>query len=373
MKIFALACLCAVASAGYTWDSCGVKYDRLATKTVDVAGSLTAGSKVSVTASGDTNLHVPLESGAWQVRVYEGGVAKETHTEFGDLMDALKFDDTKNTTFTMKVSFTLPKKEATGEFLANLVALDQAKADYLCLEIKYNYSEVEAIEAQDDAATCLHHVDLEDHKCLEACAAQTGFAVKGVSDAGSCPSNYNTVDKTQTVTQCPDGVTNPRYCTAINVTMTTKGEAMALFAQADTCLHHVDLEDHKCLEACAAQTGFAVKGVSDAGSCPSNYNTVDKTQTVTQCPDGVTNPRYCTAINVTMTTKGEAFSVPMQYFIGSNAECSQDADCPSSYCQNGFCHGCFDKCCETTSDCTKKGLGYCQNDSTKMPPYFCHA
>merc|ERR1711907_732830 len=154
MKIFALACLCAVASAGYTWDSCGVKYDRLATKTVDVAGSLTAGSKVSVTASGDTNLHVPLESGAWQVRVYENGVAKETHTEFGDLMKALKFDDDKNTTFTVKVSFTLPKKMASGEFDANLVAVDQAKADYMCLDVKYNYTEVQALAMEESKTTC---------------------------------------------------------------------------------------------------------------------------------------------------------------------------------------------------------------------------
>merc|ERR1739845_275460 len=57
----------------------------------------------------------------------------------------------------------------------------------------------------------------------------------------------------------------------------------------------------------------------------------------------------------------------MQYFVGSNAECAKDADCPSSYCQNGFCHSCFDKCCQVDADCTKKGLGYCQNDATKMP------
>merc|ERR1711939_471254 len=105
MKIAILACVFAVASAGYTWDSCGVKYDRLSTKTLKVAGDLTAGSKVTVTASGATNLHVPLTSGAWQVRIYELGEAK-------------------NTTFTVSVSFTLPKKMASGEFDANLVAID---------------------------------------------------------------------------------------------------------------------------------------------------------------------------------------------------------------------------------------------------------
>merc|ERR1712166_1151496 len=57
----------------------------------------------------------------------------------------------------------------------------------------------------------------------------------------------------------------------------------------------------------------------------------------------------------------------------ANAQCTKDADCPSSYCNNGFCHGCFDKCCEVDTDCTKKGLGYCAKDPTKMPPYFSHA
>merc|ERR1712167_469193 len=126
---------------GYTWDSCGTKLDRLKTSKVSVAGALTAGSKVTVTASGTTDLHVPLDSGAWQVRVYEEGVAKETHTEFCDLMKALKFDDAKNTTFTVTVSFTLPKKVASGKFSATLVAIDQARADYMCLDIKYAYAE----------------------------------------------------------------------------------------------------------------------------------------------------------------------------------------------------------------------------------------
>merc|ERR1719486_257150 len=126
--------------AAYTWDSCGTRLDRLKTTKLSVAGSLTAGSKVTVTLSGDTNLHVPLESGAWQVRIWETGKAKSTHTEVGDLMKALKFDDDKNTTFTITVSFTLPKKEASGSFSANLVAVDQAKADYMCIDIKYKYA-----------------------------------------------------------------------------------------------------------------------------------------------------------------------------------------------------------------------------------------
>merc|ERR1719473_1132438 len=152
MKFLLLACLVASVSAAYTWDSCGTRLDRLKTQKVSVAGSLTAGSKVTVTASGTTDLHVPLDSGAWQVRIYELGVAKETHTEFGDLMKALKFDDDKNTTFTISVEFTLPKKQASGEFDANLVAIDQAKADYMCLDIKYNYTSTTEPELAESAS-----------------------------------------------------------------------------------------------------------------------------------------------------------------------------------------------------------------------------
>merc|ERR1719453_2934190 len=81
-----------------------------------------------------------------------------------------------------------------------------------------------------------------------------------------------------------------------------------LAAVEDTvCLHEEDTEDHKCFEACGDKS-FKTKGISWAGKCPSKYNTVDKTTTVFQCPDGVTNVRYCpaTAMNVTIATKGEA-------------------------------------------------------------------
>merc|ERR1711907_19370 len=130
---------------------------------------------------------------------------------------------------------------------------------------------------------------------------------------GACPSKYNTVDKTVTEEQCPDGVTNLRYCaaTALNVTIKTKGEAGAVMAMAETatptCYHEEDTVDHKCFEACAT-ADFKSKGITVSGACPSKYNTVDKTVTEEQCPDGVTNLRYCaaTALNVTIKTKGEA-------------------------------------------------------------------
>merc|ERR1711998_438695 len=110
------------------------------------------------------------------------------------------------------------------------------------------------------------HAAPEDLKCFEACSADgTKFATKGITATGTCPSKYNTVDKTKTVLQCPDGVTNVRYCasTALNVTIATKGEAGATAAmveavQDQTCFHDIDLEDHKCFEACASAK-FATK------------------------------------------------------------------------------------------------------------------
>merc|ERR1712080_781093 len=137
-----------------------------------------------------------------------------------------KFLDAKNTTFDMVVSFTLPAKKASGKFDANLVAVDQSKANYLCLDIKYAYAAAEALAAPP-APTCLHDVDTEDHKCFEACSPEgKKFASKGLTSAGTCPASYNFVEKTKIVLQCPNGITNLRYCpdTQLNVTMKTKGE-----------------------------------------------------------------------------------------------------------------------------------------------------
>merc|ERR1711959_67440 len=121
-------------------------------------------------------------------------------------------------------------------------------------------------------------------------------------------------------------------------------EAVAMVPEAMRawkCIHREDSPNAKCYEACARDNNFKVKGLTNPGACPSSYSHLDSSKAVVEF-----NP---------------------------NAECTKDADCPSSYCQNGFCHGCFDKCCETDNDCKKKGMGYCQNDQTKMPPYFCHA
>merc|ERR1740130_1817665 len=162
-----------------------------------------------------------------------------------------------------------------------------------------------------DPTQCLHEEDGEDHKCTEACA-DAAFAMKGVTVDGPCPDTYSTVDSTKVVLQCPDGVTNLRYCpeTALNVTVAIKGTeeeeesvVTLLLGSADPqqCLHEEDGEDHKCTEACA-DAAFAMKGVTVDGPCPDTYSTVDSTKVVLQCPDGVTNLRYCpeTALNVTV-------------------------------------------------------------------------
>jgi len=71
------------------------------------------------------------------------------------------------------------------------------------------------------------------------------------------------------------------------------------------CFHKVDTVDHKCFEACSTgDTKFHTKGISNKGKCPELYNIQEKQQMVEQCPDGVTNLKYCakTALKITVTT-----------------------------------------------------------------------
>ena len=103
-----------------------------------------AGASASLSASGNTNLHGALTSGAWQVRIYEDGIPKETSTSVGDLLKALKFNNPASpTTFTLALDFALPKQQSTGKFMANIVATDQAKSEYLCLSFPFSYAKTE--------------------------------------------------------------------------------------------------------------------------------------------------------------------------------------------------------------------------------------
>lgn len=165
--------------------------------------------------------------------------------------------------------------------------------------------------------------DTEDHKCFEACSAEGKFATKGIDQQGSCPSQYNTVDTTKTVLQCPDGVTNVRYCagTALNVTIATKGEAQYSSVKPSfmvsewpfkQCYHKTDA--NKCYQACsddASFHGFETKGLTNEGECPKKFDSTDSKSVEDVCEDGVTSIKYCEAdgkriIKVEYSTKGES-------------------------------------------------------------------
>lgn len=140
--IFARAVAIAATAFGWSWANCGTRYDRLIISTLDFSADpgLQAGAEGTITITGTTDLHVPLITGAWQIRLYELGQAHQlNYTDFGDLTSALHFTDPLNTTFVMNVGFTLqPIIAGSGNnFTAALSADDQAKGEYLCAEINY--------------------------------------------------------------------------------------------------------------------------------------------------------------------------------------------------------------------------------------------
>ena len=125
------------------------------------------------------------------------------------------------------------------------------------------------------------------------------------------------------------------------------------------CFHEEEKEDHKCFEACnGAGKKFATKGIEGTGKCPSSYNTVDSTKIVLQCPDGVTNLRYCasTALNVTIATKGEAGLVVGASSPGGDANPAQYDHCSALCDKKCDCGGCyFFRACRDS--CLKGGKG----------------
>jgi hypothetical protein len=198
---------------------------------------------------------------------------------------------------------------------------------------------------------CMHHEDATDNKCYDACAHgyRGAFKVKGMDKMGPCPSKYDKVDSHKNVRQCTDGVTNIKYCAGGNLKVVdflerthgistadasipftaavedTSVTRLPLFADYPTrtrndphdppmnkfYLHQVDQADHKCFEASSSHM-FSSKGITSKGKCPTDFNTVDKSVVVQQCPDGVTSIRYCSPINVTIATKGESGSLIQQ-------------------------------------------------------------
>merc|ERR1711907_328633 len=254
-----------------------------------------------------TNLHVPLETGAWQVRIYELGEAKSTATSVGDLMKALKFDDAKNTTFTLKVSFPLPKKMASGKFSANLVAVDQAKANYMCLDIKYSYTAPVMFTALSPAH-CTKDSDCPSSYCqhgtCHACGDECCLTDK------DCPGSYCANDPTKMPPYTCHGKTN--FFNKVPMARNKLRLTEKCDCDWDTCRHHVDAADNKCYEACALGifSDFKMKGLERLDGCPYSYKVVTKKTEEQQCSDGKTNVKYCSPplriMNITLETKARA-------------------------------------------------------------------
>merc|ERR1711959_37405 len=232
---------------------------------------------------------------------------------------------------------------------------DQTKSDYMCLEIKYDYSAVVpniyalvhgvkhcSSDAQCPSSYCQHPGPSgECHTCGDACC---------LTDK-DCPGSYCANDPTKMP---------PYFCHGGNTALEEVAPA------APFCLHAEDVIDHKCFEACNADgKKFASKGITTAGKCPAKYSTIDKVKTVEQCPDGVTNLRYCqaTKLNVTISTKGQAGLVAQMEQPGTSVYCKD----------NGFCHvPPLPAQCTKNSDCvTPWYSSWCMNDASKHAPYVC--
>merc|ERR1712216_314429 len=142
---------------------------------------------------------------------------------------------------------------------------------------------------------CLHD-DSQGKKCYEACSTGGQFKRTGLKSQGKCPIHFNTIDATEHVQQWPDGVSNVKYCQGhvLNVTVTTRGKA-------GICYHNEDAPDHRCFEARAFKE-FKDKSFS-SGYCPDKYNFEESNKKTWQCPDGVTNLKYCQATKVEVTVR----------------------------------------------------------------------
>jgi len=143
---------------------------------------------------------------------------------------------------------------------------------------------------------CLYHESDDGKKCYQGCA-DAKFADKGFETQGTCGVHFNTVDSVQSVLQCPDGVTNVKYCQGqeVNVTFTDKGKA-------GFCYHNEEPSGKRCYEACAFSK-FKMKDFGTTGFCPDNYNFEQSVHKTQQCPDGVTNVKYCPQSVVTVIVR----------------------------------------------------------------------
>ena len=133
------------AQAPFSWDSCGTKNDRLQTTSLEMStpeGSWGKGFNATVTGKGDCNLHGPLLSGSWSLRIYELGLSHPIQTNTGDLLQAIKFLDDRNTTYGLDLDFILPPAHTSGHFQGSLTAQDDQHASYFCLDLFFNYTKI---------------------------------------------------------------------------------------------------------------------------------------------------------------------------------------------------------------------------------------
>jgi len=112
----------------------------------------------------------------------------------------------------------------------------------------------------------------------------------------------HSISKSASTTWCNANCNhNPPFCPS-NMCQCSAGPAPPPPPETE-CLHNED--SHKCYEACA--TGkFAMKGFTLPGKCEAKYSVVGSKTEEFQCPDGVTNIKYCplTLVAVTVVTKG---------------------------------------------------------------------
>jgi hypothetical protein len=375
--VLALALTLAAVNA-FKWDSCGTKLDRLKTDKVTESGSIAAGSKVTVTASGTTDLHAPLESGAWQVRVYETGVPKETHTEVGDLMKALKFTDAKNTTFSMTVTFTLPAKKASGEFNANIVATDQAKSDYLCLDFKYSFSAVESFDMVGGVAHCTKDDQCPSSYCQNGMCHACGDACCETDK--DCPGSYCANDPTKMPPYTCHGGQNlfalvhgwaantvPRASGYVHQEITSPG---------DHCLEIMfpGAKGSPFWKSDGWKYGAPVRPEWKDGACnKTKWTSVDQKM---QDYDGWTKDKNSPYGSVIYTKYGYDDMVsPIDDAVedktvnGTSVYCMNDPSKTAPF----YCH-CppLPTTCKTDKDCTTPWYSsYCMNDASKKAPYEC--
>ena len=147
LTILALLVTVAVSTAAplFRWDSCGSKDDRLYTTQLNMStpeGAWGKGYKATVKGSGDSNLHGPLLSGSWSLRIYELGLSHPIQTDTGDLLKAVAFLDEKNTTYALNFDFVMPPSHVSGNFQGSLEAQDDQHASYFCLDLFFNYTEI---------------------------------------------------------------------------------------------------------------------------------------------------------------------------------------------------------------------------------------